>query len=333
MTYLEIKDINKKFDGKTVLNNIHLTVDKGSFVSLLGQSGCGKTTLLRIITGLENSDNGSIVLDRKNITTLPVQLRNIGIVFQNYALFPHMSVFENIAYGLKIKKINTLEIRHKVDEVLEKVNLSTKNKQNVSLLSGGEQQRVAFARAIVTEPQILLLDEPLSNLDHSLRIEARNELKRLQHEIGITCIYVTHDQSEALALSDVIAVMDKGNMVQTGSPKQIYNYPNNIFTAGFVGHYNLFDTAQAHTYFGYNVPQGSVLAILPENLMVHKIADGGGRMTVKHILFTGALTEYVLSNGEHLLKSTALTQPCCCLQQGDSVSLSVCHGKSILIPL
>jgi putative spermidine/putrescine transport system ATP-binding protein len=326
VTYLEIKNVNKSYDGKKILRNINLTVSKGNFVSLLGQSGCGKTTLLRIIAGLEQADSGSILLDGKDITNMPVQVRNISIVFQNYALFPHMNVFENIAYGLKVKKHNPAQIRDKVNGVLQKVNLQIKAKQNVSLLSGGEQQRVALARAIVTEPQIILLDEPLSNLDHSLRLQARNELKRLQNDIGITSIYVTHDQSEALALSDKISVLDNGWIVQTGSPKEIYHNPSNTFTAGFVGRYNIFNKVQSSTLFEYVISDNSVMAVLPEHLNIHK-ATGQTNITIKDILFTGVLIEYILSAGEQAYKSVSLVNGFSDFKKGEHVSLSETQKK------
>ena len=206
MAYLEIKNINKHFGSKHVLKDISIAAEKGSFVSLLGESGSGKTTLLRIIAGLEKPESGNVFLDGKDITYLPVEKRGIGLVFQNYALFPHMNVYNNIAYALKLRKIPARDIHKNVMQVLEKVYLHGKENQSVASLSGGEQQRVAIARAVVAEPKVLLLDEPLSNLDYHLRIQARNELKRLQNEIGVTSVFVTHDQSEALSLSNEIAV-------------------------------------------------------------------------------------------------------------------------------
>lgn len=321
MAYLQIKNVSKSYDGKNVLSNINLTIDKGKFVSLLGQSGCGKTTLLRIIAGLEQAECGSILLDGKDITDIPVQLRNISIVFQNYALFPHMNVFENIAYGLKVKKYSTTQMQNKVDEVLHKVNLSEKSKKNVSLLSGGEQQRVALARAIVTEPQILLLDEPLSNLDYSLRLQARNELKRLQNDIGITSIYVTHDQSEALALSDEVSVIDNGSIIQTGSPEEIYHNPSDTFIAGFVGRYNIFNKVQSSNLLKCTISDNAVLAVLPEHLNIHKASEQTN-ITIKEILFTGILTEYILSAGEQAYKSVRLVNGVCDFKKGECVSLS-----------
>lgn len=332
MAYLEIKGVNKTYNGRKVLSGIDLAIEKGDFLSLLGQSGCGKTTLLRIIAGLEHADSGSIVLDGNDITGLSAQDRNIGMVFQNYALFPHMNVYENIAYGLKIKKTDTASIRRKVDEVLEKVNLLPAIKQNVSLLSGGEQQRVALARAIVTEPHIILLDEPLSNLDFSLRLKARNELKRLQNDIGITSVYVTHDQSEALSLSDIIAVMDKGNIMQTGTPRSVYFEPNSVFTADFVGHCNFFNKESALEIFMITMPENSTAAVLPEHLGIQKTI-GAPYFLITDILFTGALTEYILSGEDRVLKSLALTGPAPLFAKGDAVELSALPANIKIIPL
>ena len=332
MAYLEIKGVNKTYSGRKVLSGINLAIEKGDFLSLLGQSGCGKTTLLRIIAGLEQADSGSIVLDGKDITALSAQERNIGMVFQNYALFPHMNVYENIAYGLKIKKADKGTIRRKVEDVLEKVNLLHAIKQNVSLLSGGEQQRVALARAIVTEPHIILLDEPLSNLDFSLRLKARNELKRLQNDIGITSVYVTHDQSEALSLSDIIAVMDKGNILQTGTPPSVYFEPNSMFTADFVGHCNFFNKDSALSIFKIDIPENFTAVVLPEHLNIQKAA-GAANVFIKDILFTGAVTEYILSGEGRAFKSLALTDPGSVLAKGDAVELSVLPGNIKIIPL
>jgi ABC-type Fe3+/spermidine/putrescine transport system ATPase subunit len=331
LAYLEIKGINKTFTGKQVLKDINFSVDKSNFVSLLGLSGCGKTTLLRIIAGLENTDSGTILLDGKDITNLPANQRNIGIVFQNYALFSHMTVFENIAYGLKIKKNKKSEIQYKVDQVLEKVQLVGKTKQNVSLLSGGEQQRVALARAIVTEPQIILLDEPLSNLDYSLRLQARRELKRLQNDIGVTTLYVTHDQSEALSISDRIFLMSEGNILQAGSPRDIYYHPTNFFTGDFVGHYNFFSHKEAAAFFDTDISDTTMLAILPEHLsMKHTKADTG--LLVREKLFNGALTEYILTTEKHMLKVLVSTNSLLAFHIGETVSLQAlpAHFKIIV---
>ncbi|MEO6694928.1 MAG: ABC transporter ATP-binding protein, partial [Ignavibacteria bacterium] len=222
MKNLSIKNISKDFGSNKVLTDINIEVNNGEFFSIVGPSGCGKTTLLRIIAGLESASAGKIIINEKDYTKIPPQKRNVGIVFQNYALFPNMTVYENIAYGLEIKKLDKNSIKQKINSVLEKVQLSHKTHNNVTTLSGGEQQRVSLARVIVTEPDLILFDEPLSNLDYSLRLETRNELKRLQKVVGITSVYVTHDQTEALALSDRVAVLNKGVLQQTGNPHDIY---------------------------------------------------------------------------------------------------------------
>lgn len=304
MAFLEIKNISKKFGDSVVLNDLSIKIEKGKIFSFLGPSGCGKTTLLRIIAGLEFPDSGQIILDGIDITNLPPQKRNIGIVFQNYALFPHMTAFENIAYGLKIKKVASTEINKLVDDVLEKVHLLNKKNQNVSLLSGGEQQRVSLARAIVMQPQLILFDEPLSNLDYSLRIEARNEIKRLQNEIGITSIYVTHDQSEALSLSDKIAVLQNGIAAQIGTSKEIYFKPANKFVAQFVGHYNFFSKKNAAALFNCTINDKETAAVLPEHLAIHKTNDRS-TIIIKDILFAGPFAEYIVSYNETIVRVLA----------------------------
>ena len=330
MAFLEIINVSKSYGNKQILKNINLKLDKSSFTSLLGLSGCGKTTLLRIIAGLESVDSGKIFLEGKDITLLPTQKRNFGIVYQNFALFPHMTVFENIAYGLKIKKIDTLEIQQKVEAVLKKVNLLEKQKQNVTSLSGGEQQRVALARAIVTEPEMILLDEPLSNLDQSLRIEARKELKRLQNEIGITTIYVTHDQSEALALSNTISVMNQGEIVQVGTPNEIYFKPTDLFTADFVGHYNFFDAQNAKHLFNIDISEETTLALLPENIHLNS-NNSNNNIVIKDILFSGIFTEYILETNHKIIQSVMPTNMTNKYKIGDFVSIIASKEHFILM--
>lgn len=303
-----------------MLNDLSIKIEKGDFFSFLGPSGCGKTTLLRIIAGLEYPDAGQIILDGIDITDLPPQKRNTGIVFQNYALFPHMTVFENIAYGLTIKKIPSTEINKLVEEVLEKVHLLHKKHQNISLLSGGEQQRVSLARAIVMQPQLILFDEPLSNLDYGLRIEARNEIKRLQKEIGITSIYVTHDQSEALSLSNEIAVLQNGIAAQIGTPKEIYFKPANKFVAQFVGHYNFFDKESSADLFKHTIKGGEAVAVLPEHLAIHK-TTGKSNVLIKDILFSGSFIEHIISYKELIVRVIATT-PTQSFVIGENVLLS-----------
>ena len=220
---IELKDIRMSYDGETVLDGIDLTIKDGEFVTFLGPSGCGKTTTLRIIAGFESQDGGDVFFEGENINALPPHKRNINTIFQRYALFPHLNVYDNVAFGLKVKKTPKSEIHDKVLEMLELVNLKGLEKRKIDTLSGGQQQRVAIARAIINHPKVLLLDEPLSALDLKLRKDMQVELKNLQKRTGITFIFVTHDQEEALSMSDTVVVMDKGKIQQIGSPADIYN--------------------------------------------------------------------------------------------------------------
>ena len=237
---LELKNIKKSFqEGEDVLESICLTAKKGEFVTLLGSSGCGKTTTLRIIAGLEQPDSGQVFLNGKDVTSLEPNQRNVNTVFQNYALFPHMNVADNIGYGLKLKKTSKAEISRRVKEMLELVQLSGFEKRKPSELSGGQRQRVAIARARVNNPEVLLLDDPLGALDLQLRRAMQHELKRLQKKLGITFIYITHDQEEAINMSDTIAVMNHGRFEQIGTPDEIYNHPKTSYVATFVGNANI----------------------------------------------------------------------------------------------
>ncbi len=237
---LELKKIKKSFtEGETVLDNISLAISKGEFITLLGSSGCGKTTTLRIIAGLEQPDEGSVWLDGREVTGLEPHQRDVNTVFQNYALFPHMNVAENIGYGLKLKKIPKNEIKKKVSQMLELVQLEGYEKRKPSELSGGQKQRVAIARALVNNPKVLLLDEPLGALDLQLRRAMQIELKHLQKKLGITFVYITHDQEEAINMSDRIAVMKDGRIEQIGTPDEIYNHPKTSYVATFVGNANI----------------------------------------------------------------------------------------------
>lgn len=240
-TLLELKNISKQYDNKEVLHNISLSITNGEFVTILGPSGCGKTTILRLVGGFESPDNGKIILNDQEITHLHANQRSTNTVFQNYALFPHLSVFENIAFGLKIKKLPKATISQKVQDVLELVQLATYANKMPHELSGGQQQRIAIARAIVNEPKLLLLDESLSALDYKLRQAMQIELKQIQRKLGITFLFVTHDQEEALSMSDTIIVMNHGKIEQIGTPKEIYENPKNLFVASFIGQTNILD--------------------------------------------------------------------------------------------
>lgn len=238
---IRLSDLRMVFDDEVVLNSINLYINDKEFLTLLGPSGCGKTTTLRIIGGFQSPTSGDVFFDGVRINDVPPHKRKVNTVFQKYALFTHMNLFENIAFGLRIAKVPEKEIKQRVNEALELVNLPGYGKRSVDSLSGGQQQRIAIARAIVNRPQVLLLDEPLGALDLKLRKDMQIELKKIQQQVGITFIYVTHDQEEALTMSDTIVVMDKGNIQQIGSPTDIYNEPKNAFVADFIGESNIID--------------------------------------------------------------------------------------------
>ena len=238
---IELRNIKKVFDDTAAVEDFNLTVRRGEFVTFLGPSGCGKTTTLRMIAGFEFPTEGEILLNGEDISHLPPNLRPINTVFQRYALFPHLNVYDNVAFGLNLKKLPKNVIREKVEKVLEVVDLEGFEKRKISTLSGGQQQRIAIARAIVNEPDILLLDEPLGALDLKMRKEMQLELKSMHERLGITFIYVTHDQEEALTMSDKVVVMSDGMIQQTGTPEEIYNEPENAFVADFIGESNIFE--------------------------------------------------------------------------------------------
>ena len=245
---VELKNLTKSFDGVVVLDDFSLNIHDHEFITLLGPSGCGKTTTLRLIGGFEIPDKGEVFFDGKCINEEPAYRRPVNTVFQKYALFPHLNVFENIAFGLRIKKKSNEEISQKVKEMLEMVNLRGFEKRRVSTLSGGQQQRVAIARALINQPKVLLLDEPLGALDLKLRKDMQNELKNIQQKTGITFVYVTHDQEEALSMSDTVVVMANGKIQQIGTPTDIYNEPQNAFVADFIGESNILDGVMLEDY-------------------------------------------------------------------------------------
>jgi len=246
---IRLEGVSKTFDGvEEILHRVSLSIKKNEFFTLLGPSGCGKTTMLRIIGGFEMPSEGSVYFDGIDITNLPPNKRELNTVFQKYALFPHLNVFDNVAFGLAIKKTSKEIIKQKVERTLELVGLKGYGKRDVTSLSGGQQQRVAIARALVNEPKVLLLDEPLGALDAKLRKEMQNELKKIQKEVGITFIFVTHDQEEALSMSDTIVILNHGNIEQIGSPTDIYNEPENRFVAGFVGESNIVEGIMKEDY-------------------------------------------------------------------------------------
>lgn len=238
---IELRSLSKSYGDKTIIDGLNLTINNGEFLTILGPSGCGKTTVLRLIAGLEDPNGGKIILDGQDITDVPAERRFVNTVFQSYALFPHMTIFENVAFGLRMQKVPNAEIKPRVMEALRMVRLEEMAERKPTQLSGGQQQRIAIARAVVNKPKVLLLDESLSALDYKLRKEMQNELKALQRQLGITFIFVTHDQEEALTMSDRIIVMNKGNIEQDGTPREIYEEPKNLFVARFIGEINVFD--------------------------------------------------------------------------------------------
>ncbi|MEX9059640.1 spermidine/putrescine ABC transporter ATP-binding protein PotA [Salmonella enterica] len=287
-----LSGISKSFDGKEVISQLDLTINNGEFLTLLGPSGCGKTTVLRLIAGLETVDAGHIMLDNQDITHVAAENRYVNTVFQSYALFPHMTVFENVAFGLRMQKTPAAEIAPRVTDALRMVQLEEFAQRKPHQLSGGQQQRVAIARAVVNKPRLLLLDESLSALDYKLRKQMQNELKALQRKLGITFVFVTHDQEEALTMSDRIVVMRNGVIEQDGTPREIYEEPKNLFVAGFIGEINRFDATvierldeqrvrasvegrECNIYVNFAVEPGQKLNVLlrPEDLRVEEIND------------------------------------------------------------
>ena len=304
---IELKGISKSYDGEKVIDSMNLYIRDKEFITLLGPSGCGKTTTLRIIGGFENADEGQLYFDGVEISEVPAYKRHINTVFQKYALFPHLNVYENIAFPLRLKKVNEEEIRTKVTEMLKMVALVGFENKSVSTLSGGQQQRVAIARALVSHPRVLLLDEPLGALDLKLRKDMQNELKTIQQAIGITFIYVTHDQEEALSMSDTIVVMADGEIQQIGTPTDIYNEPKNAFVADFIGESNIIDGIMledkkvklaAHVFDcvdgGYEPNEPVDVVIRPEDVDV--VAPEKGMLTgkVTSVTFKGVHYEIIV---------------------------------------
>ncbi|NVC94508.1 ABC transporter ATP-binding protein [Vibrio natriegens] len=277
MSYVTAKNLTKRFGDNTVFEDIQFSIEQGEFITLLGPSGCGKSTLLRSLAGLNPVDGGEILVDGEDITHQVPQERGIGMVFQSYALFPNMTVEGNIAFGLKMKKLDADIIQREVAKVIELVDLKGKEKQYPHQLSGGQRQRVALARALVVKPRILLLDEPLSALDAKIRKHLRQQIRDIQKEMNLTTIFVTHDQEEAMIMSDRIFLMNKGEIVQAGTPEEIYTQPANEFVASFMGHYNLVEADHAKQLF--NIDTQSKVAIRPESIYVRE----QGRQYGNHI--------------------------------------------------
>ncbi|MCD3217047.1 ABC transporter ATP-binding protein [Clostridium botulinum C] len=316
---IEIKNVYKEFNGVPILKNINLNIKKNEFITLLGPSGCGKTTTLRILGGFEEATSGDVIFENNKINNVPPYKRQINTVFQKYALFPHMSIFENIAFGLNIKKVPKDEIKIRVKRMLKLVDLEGYEKRSIDSLSGGQQQRIAIARALVNEPKVLLLDEPLGALDLKLRKEMQIELKNMQQQLGITFIYVTHDQDEALTMSDKIVVMEKGEIQQMGTPEDIYNEPQNAFVAKFIGASNIVDGVMLEDFLvdfagrkfecvdkGFNRNENIQVVVRPEDIKIVDKEKGMLKGVVESETFKGVHYEMIVkeNNRKWLVHST-----------------------------
>jgi len=310
---IDLKNISVSFDGEQILKNINLYIRDGEFITFLGPSGCGKTTTLRIVAGFLEPDSGDVIFDGKRINGVPPHKREVNTIFQRYALFPHLNVAENIAFGLKLKKMPKEKIDKKVSEMLALVNLKGFEHRNINSLSGGQQQRVAIARALAVDPKVLLLDEPLGALDLKLRKDMQVELKKIQQSLGITFIYVTHDQEEALSMSDTIVVMDSGKIQQIGSPTDIYNEPKNAFVADFIGESNIVDGIMkedrvvefsGHIFDcldgGFGKNEAVDVVVRPEDVDVVPVEQGMLTGTVTSVTFKGVHYEIIVDIGGFL---------------------------------
>ena len=329
MAYIEFRGICKSYDGvNQVLKNIDLDVEKGELVTLLGPSGCGKSTLLRSLAGLEQISSGKIILDGEDITNLPVQKRGIGMVFQQYSLFQNMNVEENIAFGLKIAKMDKLTISEKVKKAIEMVDLVGKEKSYPSQLSGGQQQRVAIARAIVMEPKVLLLDEPLSAIDAKLRRELQEKIKNVQKKLKITTIFVTHDQDEAMIMSDRIHLMNQGIIEQSGKPVDLYTHPVSKFAAEFIGHYNILDKSKLNILLPLEKFDDGFYAVRPETVQIQgePIMDNGMytfEAVVENFISRGNVLRYTLRCGDVFFTSEVLFRSFALFEEGQKVYVGI----------
>ena len=338
---IQIDNVTKAYGKNIVIQGLSAEIQPGEFFTLLGPSGCGKTTLLRMIIGFNSIEGGEIRVDGKVINQIPTNRRNMGMVFQNYAVFPHMSVRDNVTYGLKTRHVPKAERYKRADEILKLVKIDDYADRMPTQLSGGQQQRVALARAIVIQPEVLLMDEPLSNLDAKLRVEMRNVIKRIQRQVGITTVYVTHDQEEALAISDRIAVMHGGVIQQIGTPKHIYQRPANEFVSSFIGLSNFVDAENQNGTLdfgcGYRVPMTTLrpdagrkvcVAVRPEEFLIRSAEEPGIPATVRSSVFLGMTQHYFLTLGEEKeIEVVVPSDRSDLIPDGEKVSLQIVADK------
>ena len=314
-TLIDLKDVSKSFGKNQVIEKINLYVKENEFLTLLGPSGCGKTTILRMIGGFEEATSGEVIFDGEVINDVPAHKRPINTIFQKYALFPHMNVYDNIAFGLKIRKLSKKEIKEKVTKMLALVNLEGYEKRKANALSGGQQQRVAIARSLVNEPRVLLLDEPLGALDLKLRQGMQTELKDMQKRLGITFIFVTHDQEEALTMSDTIVVLDKGDIQQIGTPEEIYNKPQNCFVSQFIGASNIIPGRMIEDYLvefsniefkciedGFQANQQVNVVVRPEDVKIVSPKEGMIKGIIEKVAFKGVYYEFTIRENDNIWK-------------------------------
>lgn len=327
MSFVSVKNLTKSFDNTKVFADISFDIEEGEFITLLGPSGCGKSTLLRCIAGLNSVNSGNVFVGGEEITYLPPQKRGIGMVFQSYALFPNLTAFDNIAFGLKLKKLPENEIKMRVNQVIDLVDLHGRENYYVDELSGGQRQRVALARALVVRPRILFLDEPLSALDAKIRKRLRYMIRKIQKDLNLTTIFVTHDQEEAMVMSDRIFLMHQGKIIQSGAPDEVYSHPINEFAAGFMGNYNILDSGFAKNWLNLEVPYK--VAIRPESIFIDEKPNGVRcandmplRGTIKFTQLLGNVIRYTVeSDGKDLtvdLLNSAAVKP---IKEGQVVNL------------
>ncbi len=340
---VQLRDLLKRFDKTvTAVNEVNLFVEKGELLTLLGPSGCGKTTILRLIAGLERPTGGQILIDDQDVSRLPAYLRDITMVFQSYALFPHMNVFENVAYGVRVAKRPKEEIQQRVHEALAMVGLEDYAQRATNALSGGQQQRVALARALVIRPRVLLFDEPLSNLDAKLRKRVREDIRSLQQRLGITSVYVTHDQEEALAISDRVVVMNAGVIEQIGAPHELYTRPASRFVADFIGSANFLPgnyDGEAIEVLGYRQPHAQDIAagpvtvmLRPESIELAREGEQGFEATYLSSAYLGPVTEFIFDVGGVEVFATISGSGLTTAQRGDTVRLRFKEAGVSLLP-